>query len=555
MHFVIGTTLLLVATALTYLHFRWKPRRREARDGPTNFEAFVKTFKLSALRKAARALDIRVAQTKAPLIDALLQQPEEEVRKALRPSTAVRVTSRVTGAIRDEKPISLSLAVLSAAVGVWSVADSLSGVEPQPEDAQQAQSIVNAAETEQPSIESLWRREVDLRPTKRLTLQAASRDQSALAWHEVLSDLTARLNAAGRHEELIPLARRFVDYAPSTSSASVEDGVAEAAAWPLDVASIDRQKSVLSLLRQFNDSDRSRTLSRGLERLCRSRAEEDPNSLNSSRELVSALFGLGSVLYDELDYLGAMDCYAEALSITRRILEEHGSSPNALHDVAVALQNLADASRRAERATAADDYDREALSLSRAAAPADTSVEHLQGDTHARQLLRDMTASINRVANLERRLGRFDLALELDNEGYSLSNRILACEVGRDTLRNVAVFASKVASDKKELGMLEEALADYTSNIGRFERIEREYGGADSLWDLSWAHREAGVVAALLGQDQTACHHYLERLKLLERLQADYGDSARTLRGLAETKEWLKTCKESQKAEASREAR
>ena len=167
-----------------------------------------------------------------------------------------------------------------------------------------------------------------------------------------------------------------------------------------------------------------------------------------------------------------------------------------------------------------------------------TYLYQLIGDTP--QTLRDLSISLDRVADCQKELGQLPLALSHYQQSLELRQE-LRQQLG-DTpqaLRDLAISLSYVADCQKELGQLPLALSHYQQSLKLCQQLRQQLGDTpQALHDLSISLEKVASCQAELGQPQLALSLYQQSLELRLQLRELLGDTPQTMQALA--KIWQK---------------
>ncbi|MGH3979386.1 MAG: tetratricopeptide repeat protein, partial [Pseudonocardiaceae bacterium] len=111
----------------------------------------------------------------------------------------------------------------------------------------------------------------------------------------------------------------------------------------------------------------------------------------------------------------ALHCFTEALDLSRRIRDHYGDTPEALRDLAIALNRVGDIHQARGQLDDALHCFTEALDLSR-------RIRDHYGDTP--DALRDLAVALRRVGGIHQTRGQLDDALRHHTEALDLHQRL-----------------------------------------------------------------------------------------------------------------------------------
>ncbi|HEX8820887.1 MAG TPA: tetratricopeptide repeat protein [Archangium sp.] len=226
------------------------------------------------------------------------------------------------------------------------------------------------------------------------------------------------------------------------------------------------------------------------------------------------------------DLESALAAYEEALDLARQFRTALGDTPEALHDVGASLDKVGNVQQRLGNLPAAHTAYEEALVLAR-------QLCIVRGDSP--DALHDLSVAVVKVGDVQLRLGNFPAASAAYEESLLLSRQI--CAALGDTpvaLRDLSVSLSAMGDVQQSLGNLQAARAAYEESLALDRQIRAALGDTPvALRDLSISLNNVGEVQQSLGNLQAARAAYEESLALRRQLRAASGDTPEALRDLS----------------------
>jgi tetratricopeptide (TPR) repeat protein len=286
------------------------------------------------------------------------------------------------------------------------------------------------------------------------------------------------------------------------------------------VWSVDRKQHLSPVLawqlvdqwREQQRPDRAQTFAAQALQLSRQLLELTGEAPQSVRDLSVSLDKVGNVALDLGQLEEARSAYCESLQLRRQLLELTGEAPQSLRDLSVSLDNVGDVARDLGQLEEARSAYQESLRLSR-------QLLELTGD--APQSLRDLSVSLDNVGDVARDLGHLEEARGVYRESLQLRCQLLELTgEAPQSLRDLSVSLNKAGDVARDLGQLEEARSAYQESLRLSRQLLELTGDApQSLRDLSVSLDNVGDVARDLGHLEEARRAYQESLGLIQRLR------------------------------------
>lgn len=154
------------------------------------------------------------------------------------------------------------------------------------------------------------------------------------------------------------------------------------------------------------------------------------------------------------------------------------------------------------------------------------------GESHT--LLRDLSASLECVGNIELNHGDIESALLHYRKSLQLAKRIVS-KFGESqmSLHDIYVSLAKVGDVECERGHLKAAMVHYRECLQLAERFVVEFGESPvNLRAVSVSLTLVGDVELKTGERDAALNHYRESLQLRERIASEFGETPESLRDL-----------------------
>jgi tetratricopeptide (TPR) repeat protein len=163
--------------------------------------------------------------------------------------------------------------------------------------------------------------------------------------------------------------------------------------------------------------------------------------------------------------------------------------------------------------------------LAAASALVEVRRQSVQRFPEAPESLRDLSISLDKVADVQRARGELAEALTGYTESLQLRRRIRqAYGETLESLRDLSLSLNKVADVQQARGQLAEALTGYTESLQLRRRIRQAYGETpESLRDLSISLNNVAGVQQARGQLAEARVCYGEALEWYSALEERYG--------------------------------
>ena len=193
-----------------------------------------------------------------------------------------------------------------------------------------------------------------------------------------------------------------------------------------------------------------------------------------------------------------------SLLIKHQAINQQQNTPESRRDVSVSLNNVADIELQLGKNESALAKYTESLDIRRA-------LEQELGTPESR---RDVSASLDNVADIELQLGKHESALAKYTESLDIG-RALEQELGtQESRRDVSVSLDNVADIELQLGNHESALAKYTESLDIARALEQELGTPESRRDVGVTLNNVAGIELKLGKHESALAKYTESLDI-----------------------------------------
>ncbi len=175
------------------------------------------------------------------------------------------------------------------------------------------------------------------------------------------------------------------------------------------------------------------------------------------------------------------------------------------------------------------------IALDAAAALVDLHRELVRRSPDSPPTLRDLSASLDNVADIQQERGQLDDALAAYTESLDLSRRIHTTYGDTpQSLRDLSIYLNNIGRIQQQRGQLDDALTAYTESLRLAQRIHTTYSDTpQSLRDLSISLNKVAGIQQQRGQLDDALTTYTESLHLAQRIHTTYGDTPQSLRDLS----------------------
>ena len=286
-------------------------------------------------------------------------------------------------------------------------------------------------------------------------------------------------------------------------------------------------------------------------------------SLNKVADMMVAV-GTSSIT-DEGESKTALDLYVASLEVCREILSEFGRSPQALRDLSVSLNKVADMMRAVGTSSITDEGESK-TALDLYVASLEVAREILSEFGRSPQALRDLSVSLDNVADMMRAVGTSSItdegesktALDLYVASLEVCREILS-EFGRSpqALRDLSVSLNKVADMMRAVGTSsitdegesKTALDLYVASLEVRREILSEFGRSpQALRDIFVSLTKFALMAKSDGDESEACAKLAECLEVIEDIENSGWAMAQT----REDRAWVEAKMSEWKCDANR---
>ncbi len=255
-------------------------------------------------------------------------------------------------------------------------------------------------------------------------------------------------------------------------------------------------------------------------------------SAKNMRHLAVAQSQLAKMLCRIHLFEEAFELEQKANATFRSLVSKWGQQPQMLRDLSVSLNNLADIARAQGRLEIVQTACEESLTLCR-------SLRASLGDTP--QVLRDLSVGLNKLGDIALIQGRLETAQAAVEESLALRHNLRA-SLGDSpqVLRDLSISLERLGDVAHAQGRLDAAQAAFEESLTLRRSLRASLGDTPQvLRDLFVALNRLGDIAHAQGRLEAAQAAFEESLTFCRSLRASLSDSPQKLRDLSVSLERL----------------
>jgi tetratricopeptide (TPR) repeat protein len=295
--------------------------------------------------------------------------------------------------------------------------------------------------------------------------------------------------------------------------------------WSFDTLSFWEQYNILLLLHERHDRSRRQVFAKELLQRIREYSHSIL-SYGTNRKVMAAVFLTGDIELVEGDFKTARAHFEEGLVIARQEVAENGANLEALQDLSVLLNRVADSYLTDGHLKTAREHSEESLATCR---------KIIAEFGSGAESLRFLSFALYRIGDIDLAEGDLNSARTHSEESLAICRQTLAdYGSGSDGLRALSARLRQIGDIEFTEGNLGTARSHFEESLKLSRQILVEYGtGPTAMRELSISLDRVGDINRATWNFKAARLQYEESLAICRQILAEYGASFRSLRDLS----------------------